>query len=185
MMALAEYNASIPKERRRRNIVFIGTAGHHVGSPNAAYLRDKRADLVAKTALMINCEHVAPVQTMPWQTELRRSTTVEPRRWWVHGSSRLMDITLSAYRTFGVAIAGDMDDRATGEMGQVSRSAPSIQVIESPQHKHTDMDLIALVPAAGLEQIARAYAKVIDEVNKLDRRALLPAPSATSTARLQ
>jgi hypothetical protein len=96
-----------------------------------------------------------------------------------------MDITLSAYRTFGVAIAGDMDDRATGEMGQVSRSAPSIQVIESPQHKHTDMDLIALVPAAGLEQIARAYAKVIDEVNKLDRRALLPAPSATSTARLQ
>src|SRR5581483_7471523 len=100
MMALAEHFAAIPKERRRRNLIFIGTAGHHAGSPNAIYLRDKRTDLISKTALMINCEHVAPVQTMLWQTELRPSTTVEPRRWWVYGSPRLMDITLSAYRTF-------------------------------------------------------------------------------------
>ena len=58
MLTLAEHFAQVPKDKRRRNMMFIGTAGHHVGSPNATYLRDKRADLLAKTALMINCEHV-------------------------------------------------------------------------------------------------------------------------------
>jgi hypothetical protein len=47
-------------------MIFIGTAGHHVGSPNAIYLRDKRSDLLAKIALMINCEHVSASQTLNW-----------------------------------------------------------------------------------------------------------------------
>jgi hypothetical protein len=38
------------------------------------------------------------------------------------------------------------------------------------------------VPSAGLEQIARAYAKIIDEVNKHDRKELMPAPPAPSQA---
>ena len=41
MIGLADYFAAIPREERRRNITFIGTAGHHVGSPNAPYLRDQ------------------------------------------------------------------------------------------------------------------------------------------------
>jgi len=41
------------------------------------------------------------------------------------------------------------------------------------------------VPAAGLEQVGRAYAKIIDEINKLPRRDLLPAaaPARSSGAR--
>ncbi|MEE2792817.1 MAG: M28 family peptidase [Acidobacteriota bacterium] len=53
MIGLAEYFAHIPAEERRRNITFIGTAGHHVGSPNATYLRDH--GLLENTALMLNC----------------------------------------------------------------------------------------------------------------------------------
>ena len=34
-IGLADYLARIPREKRRRNITSIGTAGHHVGSPNA------------------------------------------------------------------------------------------------------------------------------------------------------
>src|SRR6185503_3976367 len=99
MLTLAEHFAQVPKERRRRTMIFIGTAGHHVGSPNAIYLRDKRADLLAKTALMINCEHVSASQTLNWDTRLRRSTAVWPRRWNVNGSPKLTDLVLSAYRT--------------------------------------------------------------------------------------
>ena len=69
MLTLAEHFAQVPKEKRRRTMIFIGTAGHHVGSPNAIYLRDKRADLLAKTALMINCEHVAVSQTLNWDDQ--------------------------------------------------------------------------------------------------------------------
>ncbi len=185
MLSLVEHFAQVPRERRRRNIIFIGAAGHHVGSPNAAYLRDMRSDLLARTALMINCEHVSTTQTLNWGTDLRPSTDVSPRRWWVHGSRQLIDITLGAYRTFAVSVVGDMDPRATGEMGAIERHAPSIQLIRSPEIKHTNMDIPELVPASGLEAVARAFAKVIDEVNTLTLQQLQPAaspPSQSSTA---
>jgi hypothetical protein len=173
VLALAEHFSQVPREQRRRNLIFIGTAGHHVGSPNARYLRDRK-DLLDKTALMINCEHIAVSQTLNWQTTLRRSTVVWPRRWWVNGSPRLTDLTLDAYRTLGVGVIGDMDPSATGEMGAIARLTPSIQLIRSPESKHTDADIRAFVPSAGLEAVGRAYAKIIDGVNKLDRKDLLP-----------
>ena len=53
--------------------------------------------------------------------------------------------------------------------------------IGSAVYYHTDHDTVAVVPAAGLEAVARAYAKIIDQVNKLDRSSLMPtAPKATS-----
>jgi hypothetical protein len=182
MLTLAEHFAQIPKEKRRRNMIFIGTAGHHVGSPNAIYLRDKRADLLAKTALMINCEHVSASQTLNWDTTLRRSTAVWPRRWNVNGSDKLTDLVLSAYRTFGVGVVGDMDPTATGEMGAIFKLTPSLQLIRSPENKHTDADIPEHVPAVGLESVGRAYAKIIDEVNKLDLKALGAGSPVKSSA---
>jgi hypothetical protein len=61
-----------------------------------------------------------------------------------------------------------MDGRATGEMMAIDKEAPSVQLIRSPEHKHTDGDILELVPGVGVEAVARAYAKIIDEVNKLD-----------------
>ena len=166
MISLAEHFAQIPAEQRRRDIVFIGTAGHHVGSPNATFLRDN--GMLENTALMINCEHIAPTQFVQFNNELRLTTTVSPRRWWVHGSDKLRDITLDAYQTFGVTLMGEMDGRATGEMMAIDKDAPSVQLIRSPEHKHTDGDVPELVPSAGLEAVARAYAKIIDQVNQLE-----------------
>ena len=181
MLAMAEHFSKIPQSSRRRNIIFVGTAGHHVGSPNSTYLRDERADVLAKTALMINCEHVAAAQTLNWSTKLRESTSVAPRRWWVNGSPRLMDIVLKAYHTFGVNIVGDMDPSASGEMGAIDTAAPSIQIIHSPEIKHTDHDIPEIVPAVGLESVGRAYAKIVDEVNKLDLKSVQPVPPAGQT----
>jgi hypothetical protein len=182
MLTLAEHFAQIPKEKRRRSMTFIGTAGHHVGSPNAIYLRDKRADLLAKTALMINCEHVSVTQTLNWDTRLRRSTAVWPRRWNVNGSTKLTDLVLAAYKTFGVGVVADMDPTATGEMGAIFRLAPSLQLIRSPESKHTDADMPEYVPAVGLEAVGRAYTKIVDEANKLTLAALKPETAVRSSA---
>lgn len=54
------------------------------------------------------------------------------------------------------------------------RDLPSVQIIRSPEIKHTDQDIPAWVPEAGLEVVARAYARIIDDVNELDREALQP-----------
>ncbi|MDX1384641.1 MAG: M28 family peptidase [Thermoanaerobaculia bacterium] len=165
MVALAEYFAQMPPEERRRNMVFVGTAGHHIGSPNSPYLRDE--GMLEKTALLLNAEHIAPAQFLGWGTELRRTAGISPRRWWVHGSDALLDLVLDAYRTFGVSIAGPMHPSASGEIGQIDEEAPSVQLIRSPEHKHTDLDIPELVPSAGLEAVTRAFAKIIDGVNTL------------------
>jgi hypothetical protein len=120
----------------------------------------------------------AAAQTLNWSTTLRDTTGVAARRWWVNGSPRLRDLVLGAYQAFGVNIVGDMDPSASGEMGQIARLVPSVQLIHSPEIKHTDHDVPAVVPAVGLQAVARAYAKIIDGVNTLDRAAVLPSASS-------
>src|SRR5262249_52877811 len=62
MLGLAEHYAKIPKSRRRRTIVFIGTDGHHDnGTFGENWLIANRAKFFSKTALLINAEHPAEV----------------------------------------------------------------------------------------------------------------------------
>ena len=75
-----------------------------------------------------------------------------------------------------------MEPAASGDMGQVWRDAPSIMSIVSSDFYHSDRDTPDAVPAASLEQITRAYAKMIDETNKLDRKDIVPV-AVPSTAR--
>ena len=175
MVALAEHFAQIPREQRRRNMIFVGTAGHHVGSPNSPYMRD--TGMLENTALLLNAEHISPVQFLAYGTELRRTAGISPRRWWVHGSDKLLELTLDAYRTFGVSIVGKMHPSASGEIGSIDEDAPSIQLIRSPEHKHTTLDVAVLVPSVGLEAVARSFAKIIDGVNQMSLGELQPKPT--------
>ncbi|MEE2844890.1 MAG: M28 family peptidase [Gemmatimonadota bacterium] len=178
MMALAEHFSQIPREQRRRNMIFVGTAGHHIGSPNSPYMRDE--GMLENTALLLNAEHIAPAQFLPYGTELRRTAGISPRRWWVHGSDDLLNLALDAYRTFGVSLVGPMHPSASGEIGSIDEEAPSIQLIRSPEHKHSDLDIPDLVPSVGLEAVARAFAKIIDGVNGLSLAELQRTRQTTS-----
>lgn len=174
MVGLAEYFSRIPKEQRRRTLKFVTTAGHHAGSFGTLWMHDNRATFLAKTALIINCEHVSPTQTYYFGPTLRQSDNIDARRWFINGSSTLASLALNAYKTFGVTVYDKMEASASGDMGHVDRDAPAIQMIESPAWYHTDHDTPEVVPAPGLEAVARAYAKIIDQVNKIERRQLLP-----------
>jgi hypothetical protein len=99
---------------------------------------------------------------------------VSPMRWWVWGSEPMLDVVLDAFQRFNVGVTADMEPRASGEMGSVARDIASLQVITSPEIKHTEQDTADWVPAVGLEQIARAYARIIDGVNSLDKNELQP-----------
>ena len=174
MVGLLEHFSRIPRAERRRTIRFLGSVGHH-GGPGTSWLHDNRETALANTVLAINLEHVAVVRTKYWGTRLRMMNAVSPMRWWVHGSPALLDVVLDAFNRFNVGITADMEPGASGEMGRMARDVPSMQVITSPEIKHTEQDTPEWVPAVGLEQIGRAYAKIIDGVNELDRPALQPA----------
>ncbi|MCH8334017.1 hypothetical protein IIC65_08795 [Candidatus Sumerlaeota bacterium] len=155
---------------------FVSTAGHHAGSLGTRWMHDDRETLLAKTALLLNCEHISVTQTYLWGPRMRRSNTTDARRWWVYGSDRLAGIVLDSYRLFGVAIYHEMEPTASGDMGAVCRDAPSVQVIESPAFYHSDHDSPEFIPASGLEAMTRAFARIIDEVNGVDLKDLVGTP---------
>jgi hypothetical protein len=185
MLGLAEFFSKIPKEQRRRTLKFVTTSGHHAGSFGTQWMHDNRARFLSRTALVINCEHVSVTQTYFDRSGpfMHNSDNIDARRWWVNGSSQLASTALAAWKLFGVTVYDTMDSSASGDMGAIDRDVPTIQLIESAVYYHTDHDTPAIVPAAGLEAVARAYAKIVDQVNKLDRSQVMPTvPSATSPA---
>ena len=166
LLTLAEYFAHVPKEQRPRTLMFLITPGHHAGSPGARWVHENRASLLAKTALILNCEHFAQTQTYWLGSGIMASNTVGARRWFVGGSAALKELATKTFRNFGVALYSRPETRPGGELSQVYLDAPCVHIIDHVYY-HTDMDIPELVPEAGLENSVRSYAKIIDEVNKM------------------
>ena len=172
LIGLAEHFSKTPRAQRKRSITFVGTAGHHAGSPGTRWMHDNRDTYFAKTALAINLEHLSYDDTANWGATIRKSNAISPRRWWAYGSPKLVDIVTGSFLTFSVPIIVDMDMGASGDMGSMARDLATMQTIDSPEVKHADADTIDWIPAVGIEALVRSYAKIIDQVNLLTKKEL-------------
>ena len=173
MMGLVEHFSKVPQAQRKRTIRFLGSVGHH-GGPGTSWLHDNRETALSSTVFAINLEHVAVARTKYWGPRLRMMNAVSPMRWWLYSSPAALDIVLDSCNRFNVGVTADLEPGASGEMGRMARDVPSMQVITSPEIKHTEQDTPEWIPAVGLEQIARAYAKIIDGLNELERSQIAP-----------
>jgi hypothetical protein len=186
MLGLAEYFSKIPKAQRRRTITFMAPIGHHV-TPDLSLqkLHETGAAFFAKTALIINAEHVTTTQTYLFATQLRKSNTATAHRFFVGKSRALARILVDDFKLFGVALYELPSTKfgVAGDLVKLVDDAPGIEVIESNAFYHSDEDKPAIVPAAGLESITRAYAKIIDDINKLDLKDIVDAPAPATAAR--
>jgi hypothetical protein len=188
MVGLAEHFAKIPQKLRRRTIVFIGTPGHHgnVGLLGAKSLLREKDTVLGKTALLINSEHTAAIQTYLYGfgpdggPMIRMANTLQAFWWYAGGSKAFVDLVVSAFDTFGVPTYENPDAYAQGEMGEIYKFAPSVQLIEANMLYHSDHETPETVPATALAQSTRAYAKIIDDVNKHSREELMPRQATTS-----
>ena len=181
IVALAEYYAKVPRSERRRTIVFVGLDGHHNSGPGAGvgrrWMWDNRKTLFPKTALMINAEHPSTIQTTVrpryYQTNdnaILWSNTYMPQQWYAGGPSRrkLETIAVNAFREFGASVYLDPNPRPpAGDLGAFFRGVPGVATSEFYHYFHTDQETPDTVPWTGLEATTRAYARIIDEVNKL------------------
>jgi len=178
MLGLAEYYAKIPKEKRRRTIIFIGLDGHHNGPDGAAgktWLTQNKEKLFAKTAILINDEHPSTITTQSRPRyypgdELAWGNTYMPMQWYAGGKDRpeLRKIVWDSFKKFGVPL--ELDPSPTPPASDASyfyRFTPAIDASEYHNYFHTDWETPETVPWTGLQAATRAYAKVIDEVNKL------------------
>jgi hypothetical protein len=182
MVGLAEYFAKIPKEKRRRTIQFVGTTGHHSTPIGVQWMADNKETVFAKTALLINAEHTALTQQYFFAGKMRAANTTNAEHWYFNGSGRLTDIAIKAFNAFGVPTYEGTDRVAMAEISRVYQLVPSFGVINVDTYYHTDHETPETVPWTGLGSITRAFAKIIDDVNKVDIRDLQPPQASSASA---
>ena len=178
LLGIAEYFARIPASQRRRTITFIGSTGHHDGTAESGAWLLQHKELFDKTALLINCEHTAANQLVAYNGTVRKANTTSPLMWYVGGSRKLEQIVLGAYETFGVPIYDRGERGAAGEIGRIQNLAPSLQLIDTGLYWHSDRETPDIIPPAGLAATTRAYAKIIAEVDGVDRQDLQRPPAS-------
>ena len=186
MLGLAEYFAKVPKAQRRRTMIFIGTDGHHQVTPGGygrVWLVENREKYFAKTALMINDEH--PSEALIHGNDGWSNTTV-PLDWYAGGSSRpeLEKIAGDAFHELGVSVwAHPSQTPPSGDLGPFYWFLPGVVAQANDfRYMHTNGDTPEDVPWSGLESVTRAYAKIVDEVNKLPLSALQRPAEENPTA---
>lgn len=187
MIGLAEYYAKMPRAQRRRTIVFLGATGHHNSTNMSSNdLIARKDQLFAKTALLINSEHSSTLQTYLYTEGIRWANTYTAQFWYAGGPSRpqLQNIAVNAFRDFGVATYAEPDRAALpGDISTLYRYVPSVTTSDFNTYFHTDQETPETVPWTGLEATTRAYAKIIDDVNKLDLKDVQRPPEAAQPAR--
>jgi hypothetical protein len=176
MLGLAEFFAKVPKERRRRTIQFLGTTGHHDGTAESGAWLAQHKEVFEKTALMINCEHTAANEMVLGNGVIQKSNWQSTLTWYIGGSPALEDIVVKAYTAFGVPTYEIPARTPGGEIGRIYQLAPAIQLIDTGLYWHSDHETAEIIPSTGLEATTRAYAKIIDGVNKLDLKDLQRRP---------
>jgi hypothetical protein len=168
MLGLAEYFAKVPREQRRRTIVFLGTSGHHDGTAESGTWLSQHPETFAKTALLINCEHTAANLLISSNNNVIHSASVEsPMSWYIGGSPKLAQIVTDAYRMFDVKLMAERSGSAAGEIGRIQNLAPSLQLIDTGLYWHSDKETSDLIPASGLQAVTRAYAKIITDTGSV------------------
>ena len=75
---------------------------------------------------------------------------------------------MNAFREFGVTIYLEPNpSRPPATWAASTGSCPGVATSDFHHYFHTDLETPETVPWTGLEASTRAYARIIDEVNKL------------------
>jgi len=184
MLGTAEYFAKMPKEKRRRTLYFVALLDHHSGDRGSKWLHDNFQSVFAKTAMIVNSEHVAVLHSVldrRWGSNdlpsLVATNAYEPSWWGVYGSDRLASTIAHGLATFGVPTQRPQGGSA-GEAANVQFDAPSFYLDNKGTFYHTDSDTPDKIPASGLKNVVQAFSKIYEDVNMLDLKDLQAPPSS-------
>jgi hypothetical protein len=163
-------------------------SGHHNnGNESVGRLMANRDKVFAKTALVLQCEHTSTLQTYFYGEQIRRANTYTAQLWYAGGPSRpkLQDIAVKGFREFGVSTYAEPERTAPPtdmSMMDFWRYVPGVSSDDYSMLFHTDAETPETVPWTGLEATTRAYARIVNEVNKLPLSDFQRAPELPPTS---
>ncbi len=175
LTAMARHFAK-PENKPDRTLVFVASGGHHsTGLNGPANFVRMNAALTAKTALVLNLEHIAQlrIRSGMWTVE----ATEQPMNFGIDNSSptviKIAKRGVERYgfnlnSTFGTSVAGDLG-------GYAPLGVARVQAIHSGPMYHTSGDVLETISVPGLERAARFYSYFLNEVAKAARSELNPA----------
>ena len=188
-LALARYFAKQPK--LERTLVFVVSAGHHTAANGLAAFRAAHdGDVVSRTDLVVNLEHVASSGLSRSAVERQDNnfgfktlaTTAEfPKQVGVSNRAPfLVDLWRQGVTCFGLSVQRVVDAQNPGELLRfVDRPTPTTQMISAGPLYHTSGETVDSIPDAGLERAARFHAFLITEAANAPVALLNGGPSAS------
>ena len=127
-----------------------------------------------------------PVWDRPWGThgrpELIKTNQLGSSWWGVNGSAQLAKIVSDGFAVFGVPDPALLRVVRPASFALSQFDAPSFYLHNKGVYYHASNDTPEVVPATGLRTAVQAFAKIFDDVNRLDLQHLAPRPVAPATA---
>ncbi len=191
MLGLADYFAH-RKTKPDRTLVFMVSGGHHTAVGAAAFIK-AHPDIIKKTVLVMNLEHLAQINvaqaarldpaTSGYENGVWTANTTETTKQAgaVNTSPYVWELMAKASKRYGVVTSYEPTSTAPGDLAAYIRAGlPSAQLISSEVYYHSSGDTPSTISVPGLERAAGFYAGFIDDVAKTPREKLkgLPATSA-------
>jgi hypothetical protein len=170
MMGLLDYFTKIPKEQRRRTIIFMGTTGHHNNSAESGAWLGQHPEVFAKTALLFNCEHTGLAET--GHGSIKPTSEPASYGWYAGKTQKVADLVIHAMDAFGVPTGPQSGPSPPGEIGRYYQFAPSVEIINGGYVWHSDHETPETISPIGLTAVTRTYAKVIADSNAVEMKDL-------------
>jgi hypothetical protein len=161
-LELARHYAAMAQAQRPRTMVFIQFPDHHHGEV-ARGRKGVGIDATynwSKVALKLTMEHPSETLLYMYNSNLTATNQMSSARWNALGSPEFERMAFEQLRDFGVSVYGVEDGPKNGNY------APSFHIINHVVY-HTSLDTPDLVPAEGMSRSVRAFASIIDHVNKM------------------
>lgn len=148
-----------------RTLVFVASGGHHSRGLNGPrnFVRTN-PELVERTVLVLNLEHVAQFSVDPesWRVE----ETEQEMGWGITNLAPfLVELTDRGVERYGFRLRPEYSSSVPGDLGGYAAvDAPRVQAIHAGPLYHTTGDVFESISIQGLERAARFYRFFIDEV---------------------
>jgi Zn-dependent M28 family amino/carboxypeptidase len=171
----AARSTSESEDQRRRGVAFLFTDGHEDGSVGSLHFGRKHRELLERTVLVIELEHVAStLVSHSIDGHYQRTNSDAPIGFFVTNQS---PIVVDAYREaaarFGIALNANLYPYYWGDIiGLMPTGVAASGWIGSNFFYHSSLDSVEAVRPRSLERIARASAFVADRIDAFSRAEL-------------